>query len=119
MAQGLRLCAPNAEGMSSIPDWGTKILHALWWSFQKKRVVQYIGIEFVSTTFRFPWLPFSSHALIHCKASLSIPATEGQSWETLGSGPARLWLCSLPVPPCPLPASLSQRVCAELPKEAP
>ena len=86
---------------------------------QKKQVVQYTGIEFVSTTFHFPWLPFSSHALIHCKASFSIPATEGQSWETLGSGPAQLWLCSLPVPPCSLPASLSQCVCAELPKEAP
>ena len=25
MAQGLRLCAPNAEGTGSISGWGTKI----------------------------------------------------------------------------------------------
>ena len=27
VAQGLRLCAPNAEGTGSIPGGGTKILH--------------------------------------------------------------------------------------------
>lgn len=85
MAQGLRLCAPNAEGTSSVPDWGTKILHAVWWSFKKKKqVVQYIGIEFISTAFRFPWLPFSSHALIPCKASPSasqpVRGSLGRPW---------------------------------------
>ena len=35
--QWLRLCAPNAEGMGSIPDWGAKTLHATWHGQKKKK----------------------------------------------------------------------------------
>ena len=38
MVQWLRFSAPNAGGMGSIPDQGTKILHAKWCSqFKKKK----------------------------------------------------------------------------------
>ena len=29
MVQGLRLCASNAGSVGSIPDWGTKLPHAV------------------------------------------------------------------------------------------
>ena len=35
--QWLRLCAPNAEGMGSIPGWGAKTLHATWHGQKKKK----------------------------------------------------------------------------------
>ena len=34
--QWLRLHAPTAGGVGSIPGWGTKILHALWCGKKKK-----------------------------------------------------------------------------------
>ena len=34
--QCLRLCSSNAEGVGSIPDWGTKIPKAAWWGRRKK-----------------------------------------------------------------------------------
>ena len=37
MVQWLRLCASNAEGTDSIPGWGTKIPHAVWYSKKKKK----------------------------------------------------------------------------------
>ena len=30
VVQQLGVCAPSAGGTGSIPDWGTKILHAMW-----------------------------------------------------------------------------------------
>ena len=35
--QWLRLQAPNAGGTVSVPSWGTKILHATWYSSPPKR----------------------------------------------------------------------------------
>ena len=37
VVQWLRVHAPNAEGMTSIPGWGTKILHAKWYGLKKKK----------------------------------------------------------------------------------
>ena len=37
MVQWLRLCAPKAGGMGSIPGWRTKILHAAWCNQKKER----------------------------------------------------------------------------------
>ena len=34
VVQGLRLCAPNIGGVGSVPDWGIKISHVMW--FGKK-----------------------------------------------------------------------------------
>ena len=36
--QWLRLHAPNAEGMGSIPGRGTKILHATWHNQKKRKI---------------------------------------------------------------------------------
>ena len=36
MVQWLRLCTSGAEGMGLIPNWGSKIPHAVQW--QKKKV---------------------------------------------------------------------------------
>ena len=35
--QWLTLCAFNAVGMGLIPDWGTKIPHALWYGQNKHK----------------------------------------------------------------------------------
>ena len=40
--QWLRLHAPNARGMGSIPGWGTKIPHATGWGQKKKDVHLYL-----------------------------------------------------------------------------
>lgn len=51
-------------------------------ALKKNQVVQYIGIEFISTVFL--WLLFSSHALIPCKASPSasqpVKGSPGRPW---------------------------------------
>ena len=36
----LIVCASTAEGVGSIPGWGTKILHAVWCGRKKKGVCQ-------------------------------------------------------------------------------
>ena len=40
MVQWLRLRASTAGGMGLISDWGTKIMHALWYSKKKKKIKQ-------------------------------------------------------------------------------
>ena len=37
--QWLRLCAPNAGGMGSIPGQGTKIPHVAWHSLKNKKKI--------------------------------------------------------------------------------
>ena len=46
VVQWLRLCAPNAGGMGSIPGLGTKIPHAVWCS-QKKEKKIFLNITFL------------------------------------------------------------------------
>ena len=40
MVQWLRLCAPNAGGMGSIPSWGNKIPHAIQCSQKQNQISQ-------------------------------------------------------------------------------
>ena len=45
VVQWLRLRAPTAGGMGSIPGWGTKILHAACCGQKKKKnAVEYVNI---------------------------------------------------------------------------
>ena len=37
VVQWLKVHAPNAGGTTSVPGWGTKILHAKWYSLKKKK----------------------------------------------------------------------------------
>ena len=43
MVQGLRLCASNAGSVGSIPDWGTKIPHAV--GVTKTKFLKYVSVE--------------------------------------------------------------------------
>ena len=44
-AQWLRLCAPNAGGMGSIPGWGTKILNTTWCSQKRTHLQELVLLE--------------------------------------------------------------------------
>ena len=118
MAQRLRICASTVGGTGSIPGWGTKILHVVWWvqSKKKKKSSGYPRPVFPQTSAGCSQLhrPPLAHLSHFCDLPASVAAEFETTMLALGH--------SVPSPATPPPNSgllpLSPRLSNSLPSHS-